>query len=62
MNVQPYSHHDDAYSNESTANAKRKLYNPMFTDSPASDIRPHQSIMVSHNRSFQNNHLYSENL
>jgi hypothetical protein len=51
-----------SYSNETTSNTKRKLYNPMFTDSSSSDIRPHQSIMLSNDSCFQNNQLYSENL
>jgi hypothetical protein len=58
MNVPSYPNQNSVYSNETTSNTKRKLYNPMFTDSPTSDIRYHQS----NHRSFQNNQLYSENL
>ena len=62
MNVPPYPNQNSSYSNETTSNAKRKLYNPMFTDSPTSDIRHHQSIIVSNDHSFQTNQLHSENL
>jgi hypothetical protein len=50
MNVSSYRHENDAYFNESTANSKRKHYNPMFKDSPISDIRRHQSAQESNDR------------
>jgi hypothetical protein len=63
MNIPPYSHNDYAYSSEMTANNKRKLYNPMFTDRPPSEISHQQSKRVSNNSNFYNNdQLYSENL
>ncbi|CAM4753916.1 unnamed protein product [Rotaria magnacalcarata] len=55
MNVPSYpSHHNDAYSSETTSNTKRKLYNPMFTDSPKSNLRYHLSGTESNDNS-QNN-------
>jgi len=50
MNVSSYRHENDAYFNESTTNSKRKHYNPMFKDSPISDIRRHQSAQESNDR------------
>jgi len=52
MNVPPYPHQNSSYSNETTSNTKRKLYNPMFKDSPTSDLRHHQSIIISNDISF----------
>jgi hypothetical protein len=63
MNVLPNSNHINDYSIEKSSNNKRKLYNPMFTDSPTSDIRhDHQSVIISNDSISHNNHLYSENL
>ncbi|CAF3418439.1 unnamed protein product [Rotaria socialis] len=56
MNVPSYPpHHNDAYSSETTSNTKRKLYNPMFTDSPESDLRYHQSGTESSDNRPQSN-------
>jgi hypothetical protein len=49
MNVPSYPQ-ENAYFNESTANKKRKHYNPMFKDSPISDINYHQSVLESNDR------------
>ena len=64
MNIPPYPHHDHEYSNEMTANNKRKLYNPMFTNSPKSELSHHQSSIVSrtNSSSYNNDQVYSENL
>jgi hypothetical protein len=64
MNVPTYPHHNYSYVNDETSNNKRKLYNPMFADSPTLDIRHIQqsSIMVSNDNTSHNSHLYSENL
>lgn len=63
MNVPSYPYRNDAYFNDETANNKRKLYNPMFADSPTSDSRHHQqTIMVSSDSTSHNSELYSENL
>lgn len=64
MNVPTYSHQNYAYTNDETSNNKRKLFNPMFADSPSSDIRHHQqqSIMVSNDSTSHSSQLYSENL
>jgi hypothetical protein len=64
MDIPPYPHHDYGYSNEMTANNKRKLYNPMFTNSPKSELSHHQSNIVSRtsSSSYNNDQLYSENL
>jgi hypothetical protein len=61
MNVPPYPHNNYAYLNDETSQNKRKLYNPMFADSPTSDIRQ-QSVMVSNDNTSHNNYLYSEHL
>lgn len=55
MNVQSYPHQNSSQSNEATTNTKRKLYNPMFTDPPTSDIRDHESRIISNDNSFQRN-------
>lgn len=62
MDVLPYSHRDYTHSNELTSNNKRKLYNPMFTDSPTSDLHYQQSTIVLNESRIHNNQLYSENL
>lgn len=47
-------------TNENTLDTKRKLYNPMFTDSPQSE---HQRQMGSNDTTTSSSHpLYSENL
>ncbi|CAF0788046.1 unnamed protein product [Rotaria sordida] len=62
MNVPPYPHNDNEYLTETTSNNKRKLYNPMFMNSPKSDPRYQQSIGVSNDNCFHSNQSYSENL
>ncbi|CAF0783042.1 unnamed protein product [Adineta ricciae] len=66
MNVPPYPHHNYAYFNDETSNNKRKLYNPMFADSPALDIRHQQQqsviVVVSDDSISQNSQFYSEHL
>ncbi|CAF4086046.1 unnamed protein product, partial [Rotaria sp. Silwood2] len=62
MNVPSYPHHNYEYSTETTSNNKRKLYNPMFMNSPKSDTRSHQSIVVSNDNCSHSNQSYSENL
>ncbi|CAF3988424.1 unnamed protein product [Rotaria sp. Silwood2] len=63
MNVPSYPCQNYAYINDETSNNKRKLYNPMFADSPTSDIRQQQqSVMVSNDNSSYNSQLYSEKL
>ncbi len=67
MNVPSYPHQNYAYVNDETSKNKRKLFNPMFADSPTSDIRQQQpppplSANVSNDSSCQNNYLYSEHL
>ena len=61
MNVPPYPHQNYAFVNDKTSNNKRKLYNPMFADSPTSAIQQ-SSIMVSNDNTSHNSQLYSENL
>jgi len=56
MNVPSYPHDDENSKN------KRKLYNPMFADSPTSDTRQQQSVMVSNDSTSHSNYLYSEHL
>ncbi len=51
---------NDGYLNDEISNNKRKLYNPMFADSPTLDIR-HPPI-VSNDNTSPNNYLYSEHL
>ncbi|CAF0990089.1 unnamed protein product [Rotaria sp. Silwood1] len=63
MNVPSYPYQNYAYVNDEASNNKRKLYNPMFADSPTSDIRhQQQSVMTSNDSIFYNSQLYSENL
>ncbi|UJR21069.1 hypothetical protein I4U23_024169 [Adineta vaga] len=65
MNVPPYPYQNYAYFNDETSNNKRKLYNPMFADSPALDIRhPQQPVIdiVSDDSISQNSQFYSEHL
>ncbi|CAM4868123.1 unnamed protein product [Rotaria socialis] len=63
MNVPSHPYENYAYCNDENSNNKRKLYNPMFADSPTSDIRQQQqSIMVSNDSTSQSSQLYSENL
>jgi len=65
MNVPSYPHNNYAYLNDETSKNKRKLYNPMFADSPTSDMRQsqqQQSVMVSNDNTSQSNYLYSEHL
>ncbi|CAF4550429.1 unnamed protein product [Rotaria sp. Silwood1] len=62
MNVPPYPRHNNEYSTEATSNNKRKLYNPMFMNSPKSDTRYHQSTIVSDDNCSHSNQMYSENL
>ncbi|UJR28433.1 hypothetical protein I4U23_009673 [Adineta vaga] len=54
---------DVSPSYELSSNNKRKLYNPMFTDTPSNDMNSPQSstIFLNENR-FQKNQLLSENL
>ena len=52
MDIPSYSQQNYAYADERTSNTKRKLYNPMFSDSPRSDIRhDHHTVAVSHDTS-----------
>lgn len=61
MNVPPYSEdQNDDFSNQTTSNTKRKLYNPMFADSPKSSIRYHQSEIQSNGAGPHTNQMYSE--
>ena len=63
MNVPSYPYRNYAYSNDETSNNKRKLYNPMFIESPTSDIRHHQqSVIVSGDDTSHHSQVYSENL
>lgn len=62
MNVTPYSNNNYEDVHEATLADKRKHYNPMFTDSPKSEIRCHQSFLVSNGDSFHSKQMYSENL
>ncbi|CAF1166958.1 unnamed protein product [Adineta steineri] len=71
MNVPPYPHNNYAYLNDEISNNKRKLYNPMFADSPTSDIRQQQQqqqqqppvvVVVSDDSTSYNSHSYSEQL
>jgi hypothetical protein len=64
MNVPSYPHQNCAYINDETSKNKRKLYNPMFADSPTSDNRQQQqqAVNVSNDNESQNNYLYSEHL
>ena len=60
MNVPPHSHHNYSYFNEETSNNKRKLYNPMFADSPTGDSRHgQQAAAVSNDQTSSNNQFYS---
>ena len=43
MNVPSNLHQNYAYANENTASTKRKLFNPMFDDSPRADHRHSQN-------------------
>ena len=56
MNVPSYPHQNYAYVNDETSKNKRKLYNPMFADSPTLDIH------VSNDRDSPDNYFYSEHL
>jgi hypothetical protein len=63
MNVPPYPHQNYAYLNDDASNNKRKLYNPMFADSPTLDIRhQQQSTTVSDDSTSHNSQVYSEHL
>jgi len=63
MNVPQYPHQNYAYLNDETSTNKRKLYNPMFADSPTTDIRQQQQpVMVSNDSTSHSNYLYSEHL
>ncbi|CAF3732620.1 unnamed protein product [Adineta steineri] len=57
MDVSPYSHHEYEHSDN-----KRNLYNPMFVDSPKSEIRHQSPTMVTNDDRFHNSQLYAENL
>ena len=54
MNVPSNLHQNYAYANENTASTKRKLFNPMFDDSPRADNRRSQN-----ETSFRNHHSTS---
>lgn len=57
MNVSSYSHQNYGYFNEEPSNHKRKLYNPMFADSPSVDRQSnHQGETLSDDQ------IYSEHL
>ncbi|CAF3826440.1 unnamed protein product [Rotaria sordida] len=68
MNVPSYSCQNYSKFNDETSNNKRKLYNPMFADSPTLDIRhqqqqqQQQSVMASNDNTSHNSQLYSEKL
>ncbi len=63
MNVPSYRHQNYAYLNDETSTNKRKLFNPMFADSPTTDIRQQQQpVMVSNDSTSNSNYLYSEHL
>ena len=57
MNLSTHSHHNSAYLNDETSKNKRKLYNPMFADSPTLDIQQGSNDDDSPDNSF-----YSERL
>lgn len=60
MNVPPHSHHNDAYFNDETSNNRRKLYNPMFADSPTGDNRHAQQVATgSNDQTSSNNQFFS---
>lgn len=53
MNLSTHSHYNAGYSNDETSKNKRKLYNPMFADSPTLDVQQDDS---------PDNTFYSERL
>ena len=62
MNVPPYSHPNCAYQNDETSKNKRKLYNPMFADSPTTADSRQQAVNISNDSDLQDNYFYSEHL
>lgn len=62
MNLSTHSHHNSAYLNDETSKNKRKLYNPMFADSPTLDIQQQRSNSGSNDDDSPDNSFYSERL
>jgi hypothetical protein len=62
MNLPSHGNQNHAYAQENGSNTKRKLYNPMFADSPKSDNRHNQHAIVESNDTYSSHHqIHSEN-
>lgn len=61
MNLSAHSYHNSSYLNDETSKNKRKLYNPMFADSPILDIQQ-RTISTTKDDDAQENSFYSERL
>ena len=64
MNVPTYPHQNFGFVHDEISTNKRKLYNPMFAESPTLNSKPQQqgAAMVLHGSVPSDSHFYSENL